>query len=234
MENWLSIATGVFLIAMILYGHHKGFIKLVVSAVAIIATIIIVNTIMPQVTDFLKNNTKIYDTFEENMIQALNIEEHLNMEQPAEQRDTIEKLNLPKQLKNALLENNNNEVYRLLGVETFTSYIARYLANSIINTIGFLVLFVLIFAGLNIITIWLDLVARLPIISGINKLAGAVLGGVEGLVFLWIMGLLITVFAGTKGGMELIHQIESSPFLSFIYNHNLLSGVVMSVVRGIL
>lgn len=234
MENWLSIATGVFLIAMILYGHHKGFIKLVVSAVAIIATIIIVNTIMPQVTDFLKNNTKIYDTFEENMIQALNIEEHLNMEQPAEQRDTIENLNLPKQLKNALLENNNNEVYRLLGVETFTSYIARYLANSIINTIGFLVLFVLIFAGLNIITIWLDLVARLPIISGINKLAGAVLGGVEGLVFLWIMGLLITVFAGTKGGMELIHQIESSPFLSFIYNHNLLSGVVMSVVRGIL
>lgn len=234
MENWLSIATGVFLIAMILYGHHKGFIKLVVSAVAIIATIIIVNTIMPQVTDFLKNNTKIYDTFEENMIQALNIEEHLNMEQPAEQRDTIENLNLPKQLKNALLENNNNEVYRLLGVETFTSYIARYLANSIINTIGFLVLFVLIFAGLNIITIWLDLVARLPIISGINKLAGAVLGGVEGLVFLWIMGLLITVFAGTKGGMELIHQIESSSFLSFIYNHNLLSGVVMSVVRGIL
>ena len=234
MENWLSIAVAVYLIGMVLYGHYKGFIKLAVSAVALIITFATIHVAMPQVTDFLKNNTKIYSTFEESMKDALKIEDSADSAEPSGQRTIIEGLELPKQLKEALLENNNNEVYKVLGVETFTQYIASYLANSIINIIGFLVLFVVVFAALNIITVWLDLVARLPILSGINKIAGGFLGGAEGLIFLWIICLFVTAFSGTAGGKSLIQQIESSALLSYIYDHNLLSSFVMTVVKTIL
>lgn len=234
MENWLSIAVAVYLIGMVLYGHYKGFIKLAVSAVALIITFAAIHVAMPQVTDFLKNNTKIYSTFEESMKDALKIEDSADSAEPSGQRTIIEGLELPKQLKEALLENNNSEVYKVLGVETFTQYIASYLANSIINIIGFLVLFVIVFAALNIITVWLDLVARLPILSGINKIAGGFLGGAEGLIFLWIICLFVTAFSGTAGGKSLIQQIESSSLLSYIYDHNLLSSFVMTVVKTIL
>ena len=32
--NWLEIAAAVYLLGMVLYGHHKGFIRLAVSAAA--------------------------------------------------------------------------------------------------------------------------------------------------------------------------------------------------------
>ena len=34
MENWLEIAAGVYLLAMVLYGHYRGFIRLAVSLAA--------------------------------------------------------------------------------------------------------------------------------------------------------------------------------------------------------
>lgn len=234
MENWLVIAVAVYLIGMVLYGHYKGFIKLAVSAVALVITFAAIHVAMPQVTNFLKNNTKIYSTFEESIKDAMKLNMEDNVTDPSGQRTIIEGLELPKQLKEALLENNNNEVYSVLGVDTFTQYIASYLANSIINIIGFLILFVVVFAALNIITVWLDLVARLPILSGINKIAGGILGGIEGLIFLWVICLFITAFSGTAGGKTLIHQIESNMFLSYIYDHNLLSSFVMTVVKTLL
>lgn len=234
MEKWLSIAVGIYLIAMILYGHYKGFIKLAVSAVALIASLIIVHAVNPQVTDFLKHNTKLYEVFEENMREALEIDKAADMAAPSGQRIIIEELELPKQLKEALLENNNNEVYRVLGVETFSRYVARYLANSIINIVGFLVLFVIVFTGIKILTVWLDLVARLPVLSGINKIAGAILGGIEGLLYLWVACLFVTAFSATAFGKMLIQQIESSFWLAFLYEHNLLGGFVMAVVKNIL
>lgn len=234
MENWLSVATGVFLVAMTLYGHYKGFIRLAVSAASLVVTLFIVQAAMPQVTDFLRNNTGIYNSFEAGMKKAVGVDEAANIEEPAGQRTIIEGLSLPKQLKEALLENNNNEAYRVLGVETFTEYISGYLANSVINILGFLILFAVVFAVLHIVTAWLDLVARLPILSGINKLAGAALGTLEGLFLLWILCLLVTVFAGTTIGMQLIRQIESSVWLSYIYDHNLLSDIVLLAVKNIL
>lgn len=238
MGNWLSIAVGIFLIGMILYGHHKGFIRLAVSAAALVVTLILVNVAMPQLTAFLKNNTQVYSSFESSMKKAIGLndqdEASVNAKLPPEQRAFIEGLPLPAQMKEALLENNNSEVYHALGVDQFTSYLSSYLANNLINILGFLILFVIIFAAINILTIWLDLVAKLPILSGINKLAGAILGGVEGLIFLWILCLFVTAFAGTDGGREILSMIENSPWLSFLYNHNLLSSAMMTVVKGIL
>lgn len=235
MDNWLSIAAGIFLIVMVLYGHYKGFIRLAVSAAALIITLAVVQAAMPQATAFLRNNTQIYNAFESAMKKAVGIEEGADsVEQPAQQRNIIEDLSLPKQLKQALLENNNNEVYRVLGVETFTEYVASYLTNSVINIVGFLLLFFLVFAVLHVITSWLNLVARLPIISGLNKIAGAALGAVEGLIFLWLICLIITALAGTQIGRELLRQIESSAWLSFIYDHNLLGNAALAAMKNLL
>ena len=75
--------------------------------------------------------------------------------------------------------------------------------------------------------------ARLPILSGVNKLAGAALGGAEGLIFLWLAFLLITAFSTTEWGMNLNRMIESSSWLSFLYDNNLLAKFVMSLIAGI-
>lgn len=240
MENWLSIAAGVYLLAMVLYGHYRGFIRLAVSMVALVAALAIVHVSMPKVTEYLKENTSIQQTLSDSMKEAAGIgttQEPDEAEQgdlPSVQRMIIENLNLPENVKSALIENNNHEVYELLGVNAFADYVGGYLADMILNSVGFVLLFAVVYILIKLVVRWLDLIARLPILSGMNKIAGALLGGIQGLLFLWILCLVLTACSGTAWGMSLIRQVEASKWLSFLYENNFLNALVIGVIHGIL
>ena len=239
MENWLSVIAGVYLLGMVLYGHHRGFIRLVVSIFAMILSLTVVRVSLPAVTTYLKENTTLQQTVTQNIVKAAGLgQEQSSVEEisdkPSAQRAIIENLNLPSTIKSALIENNNSEIYQLMGVQAFTEYVGNYLADTIINSAGFVLLFAAVYIASKLVIRWLDIIARLPIISGINKLAGAIAGGLEGLLFLWLACLLVTAFSGTEWGMMITRQIESSQWLSFLYSHNLLNLMVLGVLHGLI
>lgn len=235
MDNWLEITVGVYLLGMILYGHYKGLIRLAVSMVALAATLVIVHFAMPKITVFVKENTPVYTWIADGMKETMGIEEDLpDIQMPAKQRMVIENLNLPDDVKQILLENNNSQMYEILGVDAFAEYIGNYLANLIMNSVGFVVLFLAVYILLHLIMKWLDLVARLPILYGMNHVAGAILGGIQGLFFIWIAALLITACASTSWASAVLSQIEASPWLSFLYHYNLVSKMALGILRGIL
>lgn len=239
-DRWLEIAVAVFLIGMMLYGHYKGFIRMAVSAAALIITFAAVHVALPQVTDWLKQETPVYEAVKGGMEKAIGLDEKLELSAPdgmggkADERMVIEELELPEQLKKLLLENNNGEVYKMMGVELFADYIGGYLADTIIRILAFVLLFLIIFVLLHVLVAWLDLIARLPILSGLNKIAGAVIGLAEGLAFVWIACLVFTLMSGTETGLSIMRQVDASPWLSWIYDHNVLSYVVVGLVRTVL
>jgi len=239
MENWLSVIAGVYLLGMVLYGHHRGFIRLVVSIFAMILSLTVVRVSLPAVTTYLKENTTLQQTVSQNIVKAAGLAQEQSSgeeisDKPSAQRTIIENLNLPHAVKSALIENNNSEIYQMMGVQAFTDYVGNYLADTIINSAGFVLLFAAVYMASKLIIRWLDIIARLPIISGINKLAGAIAGGLEGLLFLWLACLLVTAFSGTEWGMMITRQIESSQWLSFLYSHNLLNLMVLGVLHGLI
>ena len=54
-KHWLEIITAVYLISMIISGYRKGFIRLAVSATALLITIVTVKYAQPYVIDWIKN-----------------------------------------------------------------------------------------------------------------------------------------------------------------------------------
>lgn len=237
-EYWLSVIVGAYLLGMILYGHYKGFIRIAVSLVAIFASLIFVRIGMPYVTGYMKENTGIHRMVENTVLKAVGYgavedSEGVSDIMPAMQRQLIEQMNLPDTLKETLIENNNSEVYQLLGVRHFSEYIANYLSSLIFNAVGFIILFLISYVVIRLMMSWLDLVARLPIIHGMNQLAGAVLGGLQGLLLLWIFGLIVTVCSGTGWGRIVVAQIEGSPMLLFLYSHNFLQWIVFGMIGSI-
>ena len=150
------------------------------------------------------------------------------------ERRTIEELKLPEQMKRILIENNNREVYQMLGVEQFGDYVGGYLADTVVKAAASILLFAVVFILLHIAAAWLDLIARLPIIKGLNQIAGAVLGGVEGLMFLWIVCLVLTALSGTDFGAAAMGQVAASPWLSWLYDHNVISYFILGLVKGML
>lgn len=234
MSNWLFFAVAAFLVGMTLYGHHKGFLRLVVSMAAMIITLIVVNITLPHVTDYVKNSTPLYDSIGNGIME--NLQDYLQgvSQMPAEERTMIENLPIPETLKKSLLENNNGEIYQALGVDSFADYIRDYLTNMIVNAMCFVLTFLAVYILLTILVHAMNIITKLPIIHGINKMAGAVLGLLEGLVFVWLLCLVLTAFSGKEWAAPIFAQIENSQFLSFLYGHNLFTSLIMGVIGGLM
>ena len=67
-----------------------------------------------------------------------------------------------------------------------------------------------------------------------NQLAGAALGGIQGLLYIWIVCMLLPAFAGTMPGMMVMEQIESSNWLYALYQNNLISMLMVGVLKSFL
>lgn len=236
LEHWLSIGTGVFLIGMMLYGHYRGLLKQCVSLGALILTIIIVKLATPYMTGFIKENPSIRQGAANAILSISGWEEPSaeEIELPSAQRMTIERLNLPQSVKDVLLENNNSEIYHMLGVDRFAEYVSMYLADMLINAIGSIILFIAVYILIHLIVKWLDLIARLPILYGLNHIAGAFLGLAQGLLFLWVAGFVLSLFSATPTGRMLEEQIYASPWLTFLYRYNLINLILGGIVKGII
>ena len=240
MDNWLEIAIGVFLLGMVLYGHWRGLIRLAVSMLALLITFVVVRLAMPYAADYVRQNTSVYEWLAKRVEAAVQPEELLGntipgmaLETPSFQRQFIEGMELPDEIKELLIENNNSEMYELLGVTAFTEYIGNYLANLMLNLIGFVISFLVVYVSLRLLANALDLVAKLPILSGMNHLAGALLGGLHGLLFVWIFFLVLTIFSKAAWSQQMLTQIRASGWLSLLYRYNLLTRLILGIFKGI-
>ena len=235
-SHWLETAVAVYLIGMVLYGHYRGFIRLAVSLVSLAAALLVVWAVMPYATDWIKNNTGLYESMKAGIEQTAGFTQLEG--EPDEPSDVgasdeglaIEGLELPEQIKRLLSENKTAEDYGSLGAEALQDYVGSYLADIMLRILVFVVLFLAIFILLRVLVFWLDLIAKLPILSGLNQIAGAVLGGLEGLVFVWIGCMILTLASGTGLGGQIMSQVDISPWLSWLYENNLLSYLVLGLL----
>ena len=136
-------------------------------------------------------------------------------------------------MKEILLENNNSEIYELLGVNTFLEYVGDYLTNMILNLITAMVLFVLVNLALRFLIRWLNLIARLPILSGMNQIAGALVGGIQGLLWLWAGCVLADICSQSAWASAVLTQIEMSSWLTFLYQNNLINWIFVNILRSL-
>lgn len=248
MEHWLSVGVSMFLLSMVLYGHYRGFLRMAVSMLALVISIIVVPVAMPHMTRFLNENTTIYQAIGRGLLDMAGMDERsgfledsqgdsldgtTTVHPPSRQREVIERLKLPEQMKESLLEHNNSEIYNLLGVDAFLDYLSSYLAHMVFNLIGAVVLFLLVYIGMRFVIKWLDLIAKLPILNGINQIAGAVLGGVQGFLFIWFLCLIVRLCSGTQWAQAVLTQIEGSFWLRFLYEANLFNWLFMTILNSL-
>jgi uncharacterized membrane protein required for colicin V production len=114
METGITIITFVFLAAMAFIGYHKGFVRIVLSFVAVALSLTAAYCITPVLTNSLKE-TKVYDSVKEPVYQF--VDEGLASKWPTVGLDNVEigidaeqvddmlaELGLPETLTNAVSE----------------------------------------------------------------------------------------------------------------------------------
>ena len=231
--NWLVIAVAAVLVVFALKGRKVGFIKTIFSIFSIIIAIVVSSALSPYVSKALRTNEKFYNYINERVEDVINLKvEDKDKTTVSEQADAISKLSLPESIKKNLLENkNNSEVYKALHVETFKEYVNGYITTIAINAIAFIITYVIVTILLFAVRIALNIISKLPIINGLNKTAGLLVGLFEGLLVIWMLCIVLTAFSSTQTAQKLFELIKESQFLSCLYNNNLLIQFITNMAK---
>lgn len=219
--NWLLIIVLGIIIINAYIGRKVGLVKMLFSLFSFLVAILLTVWISPTINGMLKNNETFYDNTSEKVEDMLSLEER----DESDQEGLIDQLPLPKSIKETLQENKAKQE------ENIKSYIIDQVTGIVINALAFILTFVVVFVGLWIVGISLRIISKLPILNSINRTAGLLVGGLQGLIVVWILFIVLTIFSSSDIGKSAFLQIEGSGILSYIYNKNLFLNIVMSAVK---
>ena len=214
-------------------GYRHGFVKEVVSALLVLISVALVWLINPYVNQFIRENTFVYEkiqTASGSFVDSLADGKETMDEE--EQKALISSMDIPDLLQKGITENNTALVYQYLAVNTFAGYISGYLANVAVNCLSFLVSYILSSILIHVLAYAMDLLARLPVIRGINKIAGAVVGGMKCIVFVWVGMLVLTILCNTEIGQKGLGLIRGDTVLDFLYDKNIFIRIFTGIFYG--
>lgn len=227
--NKLLLVVAVIFIISIVVGYVRGFLKIALSLGITIASILLVGAITPHISGWIQESTSIGEKVQSKLIAMVEIpegvtaEEGTTVEIPREQQiSAIEGAKMPKVIQDMLLENNNQEAYEALGVTNFMDYIGAYVTKLIADIIAFLVAWIAVIIIARVLTGVIGIIGKIPVIGGVNKLAGAAVGAAIGLIIVWILFILVTLLYSTTVGQACMTDIAASQILTKLYDGNVL------------
>ncbi len=232
--NWLVIIVILFFVINIIIGFKKGLLKSIVTIGGLILALYLASHGYHFIAKGLNSIGDIENKISQSIVKTMEINTQEAINTKAQQINTIEGINVPESIKTAILDNNNRDVYEGLGVTEFYEYIAHYIAHMIINALSYIITVLIIFIIIMIIfrgTI--EFIDELPVINGLDKIGGMLLGLIKAILDVWMLCIVITIIGSSGLGKVIFEQINQSAFLSYIYNNNLLLELVTDITKSL-
>lgn len=115
------------------------------------------------------------------------------------------------------------------GIVILESVLGKNLIGSLVS--GIILLIILIARKLiRLVFCSLGLIAKLPLLNGLNKLLGALAGIIEATVVIWVAFAIISCLKIPVNGKPLVELITANRFLDFLYQHNMLYNFIQRII----
>jgi len=218
-------------------GAVKGLIKTLFGFASTMLSLIIAYLFYGVLANLLIESTKLYSFFQEKISDALDLNAlSQSVVSNIDRKEMIQGIQVPDFLKNLLIENDNSEIYNVLGIHAnnqASNYVSSFLATIAINVMAFIILFILAMIIIGILSSLLDLVAKLPVLKQVNHISGFLVGLVTGVLMLWVLSLGLYLFISMQGTSNLQALIDDSPFVLIFYNNNWLLNFLSDITKSI-
>ena len=189
-------------------------------------TLVLVYFATPYVSTFLKENTPVYEVVEEQCGKLVgNLGENVAGNKTA-QDAYINRLELPEAVKKQLVSNNDQKNYVQLAAENFQEYLTNALTDMVLTILVYVITFLVIQLILMIVVEILNAAAQLPGLHGLNRALGFVLGAGRGLIFVWLVFLVLALFSGTDAGRRLLDMVYENEILQYLYSANIFAKLL--------
>lgn len=220
----LDLVVIVALILFMLLGYRRGFIKMAFRLISFILAIFLAILLFPVVAQFLRG-TFVYTGLKEYIRRTMGLEELVY----THTADIFANLPIPSVLQNSLVENHTPNMVELLNVNSIEEFIAAYIAGLVVNIIAIVIVFVLVRVILGIISNLLDIVGKLPIIRSFNRLGGIIAGAFQGVIVIWVIMTLATLFFLNPDRPEFQNMLESSWVAFWFFENNPILSSLMNI-----
>ncbi len=232
MSNYYLL-TAVLLVLLFgaIRGYMKGFLRIAVWFAGLIAALFIVTKISPYVSDFLINNTTLYDKLKAKIVTAYENRDVNELPDSAAAGDAgedeaIDAFGFPQLISDSLKTNNKSDIYEKLAVSLFKEYIAGYLSALSIKAGTFVGLFLLLAITECVIILAIKILEKIPVLRTFNRLLGMAGGITLSLVMIWLFFIAAMMFLGNSLGSWIFAQVKASRFLTYLFNNNILFDLV--------
>ncbi len=121
-----------------------------------------------------------------------------------------------------------------ITADDFASYIVNYFASLILNVAAYIVTLLIVWGLIRLVIGAAGIFSRLPIIRTANRALGLGAGILQGLLIVWMLMMVLSFFAATPAGQNLMAQVYDNPFLELLYNTNPLMKGASSALKGIM
>jgi uncharacterized membrane protein required for colicin V production len=245
--SWILIVVIAIFAVCGYVGWRKGIIKILVTLLSLIVTIVATLFLTPLIGKAIKNNTNLYSKLQDSVYVAMaksdKVENAISDtgEQPDASFDknagtlstyvnkVVGVLNLPDSMSNevntAVSEDSITEVVNQGSAtvkEAVTHVVANRLADIIFSVVLYISIFILIYIVLAVVMIATGFIANLPVIHQANKTVGLLFGLAEGLLIVWLLFLILTASSNTEFAANALSDISHNKFLEFIYDNNII------------
>lgn len=226
----IDIIILIIILLFIFVFAHKGLVESILKSCSWLISLLAAYFLYPIISGLIRQ-TFIFASLRESVYNIMNLE-NMTAQNSAGQISAIDSLTLPEGLKNMLVDNNNSVIYELLGADSLQEYIAGYIANIILNIIVSILVFVVIIIIIKASSAALKLAVSLPLVKQIDGLGGGILGLFWGVVFVWMIMSLSTLFIAAPFFADIITAIDSSIIGKLLYDNNFIMNVLMAKLFG--
>ncbi|MBM7615572.1 CvpA family protein [Alkaliphilus hydrothermalis] len=109
------------------------------------------------------------------------------------------------------------QAYTQQTVDIVKEEVSKGVANLLLNMISIILIFIIVKAAILLIGTMLDQLFKLPLLSGINKTGGLVVGGIKGLLLVMVVLVIMFVFATTSPKGVVAAAIEESLLIQIFF-----------------
>lgn len=227
--NWLLILVILLLAWNIVKGFNKGLLRSVYSVVALVAIVVIAVIATPHARDFISSHTSIEKNIEKKSHEKISdfvVGDDNNKESNGELLREMG-INIPDELADKLFES-NSIADRLMEESGIYDEISEKIASLAMSGISFVLIILILVIAFHLLYQILVVIEEAPVIGLLNKIAGVGIGVIKGLIIVWVVYAVIAMNSTSEIGSYLIATTNTSPFLSLLYENNLVLILLMN------
>lgn len=231
--NWLLVVVLVILAGYTIKGYRRGLLRVLFSVASLLITVLFVAWATPYVSDFLKENTQVYQKVEAKCEKMVREDTQEKITEKKEQNTGLLEqygITLPKSVEDKLFGSVEKGTDGVLETSGVYKAMAEPLAQLAVDGMAFFFSLILCAIILHFIGGLLDIASELPVLKGINQILGLGAGLLYGLLIVWLFFYFIAVMQAFPLAQELLAMVQKSEFLTKLYEENLVAYVVQYVI----